>query len=258
MRSLNPEADEANDAADSEPSEVEIVFLFPTAGEAGGFVDKLSGTKTTKCNEFVERIGELEGQRFAVVEANGSHELIARVVRDVVTVLKPKWVMSTGFGIALNESVRRGQIMVADRIVDQREYSLTTGTKMTESAGLRVGTLLTVETRPETTEEKRQLIGTNALACETQAAVIAEVCRLLKIRMMAVHVVAEPLNSSIGGTVKKVMSQDSLAGVIGAAAGALIEKPSSVKEFWHDKESSLRLSDRLAGFLVSVVEQLRQ
>ena len=259
MNAINPDSEQQADGqsgeSESVPAEVDVVCLFPSSSEAGGFVDKLSDITTTKCSGFVERIGVLQKTPVAVVESGLAHEKLARALRDVIELRKPKWVLSNGFAMALAGPVRRGDIIVADRIVDPHEYSLEIGTKMPEAKGLRVGTLLTVEMFPEEAKKQKEFAGTNALACDTQAAVIAEVCRVLKTRMMAVHVVAQ--RESVTSTlVKKVKSQESMAGLLGAAAGALIEKPSTVKDFWNDKESSLKLSDRLAHFLEGVVGQL--
>ena len=258
MDAINPDTQQQADgqSENEAPAEVDVVCMFPSSAEAGGFVDKLSGITTSKCSGFVERVGTLQKTRVAVVESGLAHEKLARALRDVIQLRKPKWVLSNGFVMSLMETVRRGDIIVADRIVDPHDYSLATGTKMPEGKGLRVGTLLTVEMFPEDTKQQKAFVETGALACDTQAAVIAEVCRVLKTRMMAVHVVAQ--RESVTSTlVKKVKSQESMAGLLGAAAGALIEKPSSVKDFWNDKEDALKLSDRLAHFLEGVVSQLR-
>lgn len=256
MRTMNPESDEDGSQAAQAAPEVDVVCVFPSASESGGFVDKLSSNSSTKCDGFVERLGVLQKTKIALLETSLAHEPLARAVRDVISLRKPRWVISSGFAMAVQDIVRKGEIFVADRVVDLHDYSLDTGTKMPEARGLRVGTLLTVEAFSEDKSQKQQFEKTSALACDTQAAVIAEVCRLLKARMMAVHVVAQR-DSAESTLIKKVKSQDSIAGLIGAAAGALIEKPSTVKDFWNDKEAALKLSDRLAHFLEGVVVQLK-
>jgi hypothetical protein len=74
--------------------------------------------------------------------------------------------------------------------------------------------------------------------------------------MMAIHVVAESLAEQSRVSVREVKAQDSLAARIGAAAGAMIEQPSNAMHFWNEKETTLKLSDRLASFLTGVVQQL--
>jgi hypothetical protein len=55
---------------------------------------------------------------------------------------------------------------------------------------------------------------------------------------------------------KFVNRQASLAGRLGAAAGALVRRPGSAKDFLKEKQDTLSLADQLAEFLQSIVEQL--
>jgi|GEM_PF-5354047 len=256
MGALNPDMEtESSESGSSEPRDVLVACFFPSSGEAGGFVDQLSNVSVTKCNGFLERIGFLGDRTVVIVESGLPHEQLAPAVRDVLILRKPKWAMACGFAVSLSEQVRRGAIVVADRIIDEQDYSLSTGTKMPESKGLHVGPLLTREALP-TQSEKNKLSTKEALATETQAAIVAEVSRLQKCPMMAIHTVAQAFNERPSNILNKVKSQDSIAGFVGAAAGALLDQPSSVKEFWNDKEASLKNSDRLASFLVGVLQQL--
>lgn len=255
FRSVQP-GDDARERPEAEDDEVDVACLFASASEAGGLVDRLAQKRVRTCHGFVERVGLLGHRKIVVVETDQQQEKLARIIHDVVALRTPKWVISSGFASSLDETVRRGDIVVANRIVDEHGYSIKPGTKMSESPGLRVGTLLAVDMLPGTADEQRRAITNEALICAVQTAVIAEVCRQLKLRLMAVHVVADRLGTPAPTIVKQVGSQTTLAGVLGAAAGALIEKPSTMKELWSNRESSLRLSDRLAGFLASVVAQL--
>ena len=254
MSALNPEV---SDEADGEqPAEVDVVCIFPTASEAGGLVDKLSSVKASTCNGFVERTGTLNETRIAVIESTLQDEAFARCIRDVLVLRKPQWAIAGGFAMAVDNRTRRGEIVVADHIIDRRDYSLSTGTRMAESKGLRVGPMLTVDMFPSEPDKQQELAATKAIACDTQASVVAEVCRVLKVKMMAIHVVAKR-QSATSSLMKQVKSQESIAGLIGAAAGAIIENPGTVKEFWNDKEDALKLSDRLAAFLEGVIRQLK-
>ena len=269
MNALNPELNAESDPTASEsgegepvqPQRADIACFFPSAGEAGGLVDQLSDISVTTCKHFVERVGLLGEKSIAIVESNAHHQLLAPAARDVIELRKPKWVLACGFAVSLNDQIKRGSIVVADRIVDDREYSLNTGTRMAQSKGLHVGTLLTRESLPTNTEKKSLASKTTykspPLATETQSAVIAEVSRLQKCPMMAVFCVAQGFKERTSNMLNQLKSQDSIAGALGAAAGALLDKPGSVKEFWNDKESTLKHSDRLAKFLVSVISQLK-
>jgi nucleoside phosphorylase len=255
-QSLHPESQPATD----EPAERDIVVIFPNRSEAGGFFDKLTDAKTTRCNGYVEHLGTLGDLSVCVIEAPVSHERLAQITHDVIQLRQPKWVLSSGFVVAVHEDLRKGHLLMAQRVIDAHEYSLQTGLQVTPgdlSPAVHVGTLLTVEVFPVGTNQKEELSRTmHALACDRQAAIVAEVSRLRGARMMAVHAVAESLHEQSRVSIREVKAQDTLAAKIGAAAGAMIEQPSSAKHFWNEKETALRLSDRLAGFLTGVIRQL--
>ena len=242
---------------DENSDTVDVICIYPSAEEAGGLLDRLSDIHTLKCHGFTERIGRLDDKVIGIVEAPLSHERLAPVIRDVVTIRQPSWTLVCGFAAGLDQTIKRGDIVVADRIVDGEGYSLQTGTKMPAAKGLHVGTLLTLEQPPSSPNEKlAQSKSTEAIACDRQAAVAAEVCRFLKAPLMSVHVVAEAANARGNAALKKVRSQDSMASMIGAAAGAILDQPGSLKAFWNEKEHGLRLSDRLANFLTGMIAQL--
>lgn len=254
MQSLNPEASAAR-----EPSPCDIVVIFPSSGEAGGLIDKLAEKQTTKCKGFIEHLGQLDSHSIGVIEAPVSHEPLAHITQDVIRLCEPKWVVSAGFVVALDETLRKGHMLIAQTLTDSQSYSLQTGLQLdpaTLSKGVHAGTLLTVQQFPDSLSKKTELAKVDALACDRQATIIAEVCRLQKLPMMAIHAVGETVNEKSRVSVREIKSQATLSGKIGAAAGALLEQPSSAVDFWHEKESTLRLSDRLAKFLANMIRGL--
>ena len=252
-RGAEPHENEGQaDAADCD-----LVVVFPSRGEAGGLIDRLSGVSTMKCDRFVERTGTLGSMGVAVVEVDGDFELLARATRDTVVLRKPRWLIGSGFAVALHEDLRKGHFVMARRIIDGDGSSVSTGVKMDSSDGIHAGTLLTRAHKPSSVQEKQKLTSTGALACDRQSAIVAEVGRILSTPTMTAHVVAETLLERPSTTLRNVTKHESWAGALGAAAGALMEQPSSAKELWNDKEQTLRLSDRLAGFLDGVIQNLK-
>ena len=83
LRSATDAREDSDDSAESKPSAVDVLCFFPSAEEAGGFVDRLSDLQTLKCHGFVERIGQLDETVVGVVETSLPHEQFAPVVRDV-------------------------------------------------------------------------------------------------------------------------------------------------------------------------------
>lgn len=263
LRGLQPSPADSRESEQpaAESSSVDIALFFPTASQAAGLVDQLKGVKVSECHGFVERVGQMENRRVAVIETQLSNQPLAMVVRDAICLRQPRWVLATGFATSMQSQVAPGHLLVANRLVDTRGYSLGINTGMPSAMSLHVGALLTVSEEPHaaktaTTTTAEADTTNSALAWETQAAVIGEVCRVLKTKMMAVHGVSGRSDRSESKLTQEIKSQDSLAGILGAAAGALIEKPSSFKDLWNEKEATLVISDRLAKFLVGVMVQL--
>ena len=253
MQGLNPAA--VAGAEPEEPTPVDIACFFPAANQAAGLAELLSEMTKTQCSGFVERTGTVAvgetRRRVTIVETALPHQQLALVVRDVITLRKPSWVLASGFATAVDLSVARGQLLVANRLVDAGGYSLSIDAKMSPTKGLHVGTLLTVD--PAAASENPPVA---AAAQDSQAAVIGEVCRVLKTKMMAVHCISAMPGQPGNIVAKKIKSQDSIAGVVGAAAGALIDQPSSIKGLWNDSAANLVFSDRLAKFVVGIISQL--
>jgi adenosylhomocysteine nucleosidase len=55
---------------------------------------------------------------------------------------------------------------------------------------------------------------------------------------------------------ENLLEQKTLAGKVGAAAGAVLKRFSAAKDLWQLREDALKASDRLAKFLAGVVGQL--
>ena len=56
--------------------------------------------------------------------------------------------------------------------------------------------------------------------------------------------------------IQNPMGKKSMAFKLGAALGAVLDRPESVKDLWQLREDALRASDRLASFLAGMAEQL--
>jgi adenosylhomocysteine nucleosidase len=240
----------------------DVAILFALRAEAGGLVDKLGQVTTTKCASYVEHMGRLANSTVVVAETGVGAARARRAASDLIATNPPRWLISAGFAGGLSEALHRGHILMADSVVDQKGQVLATGLKLDASViaaapGLHVGRLLSVDQPVRTGLERRGLAQQHAaVACDMETMALAQVCRQAKLRFLAVRIVSDAVDDELTPPVKAVRSQESLAAKLGAATGAVIGRPSSVKDFWQTKEDGLRLSDRLATFLVGIVGQL--
>lgn len=259
------EQTEAEDGSLPEPEPLppcDVAFIFALGVESGSFVDLLSDTAITRCPSFLEHAGQLDGRSIIVADGGVGREAAERATDDVIAIHRPAWVVSAGFAGSLQKEVRRGHIVMADRIVDCDGTELAVGLKMEPQVveatkGLHVGGLLTVDRIIRAKDEKLQLGEEfNALACDMESLAVADVCRRKHVRFLSVRVISDGVDDHLPPEIEYLIGRKSLARKLGAAAGAILKRPSSVKDLWKLQEDAQRASERLAKFLTGVIPQL--
>ncbi len=85
---------------------------------------------------------------------------------------------------------------------------------------------------------------------------VAEVCRDARARFLAVRAISDAVDEPLPEDIDYLVKRRSTAGRLGAAAGAILRRPSSIKDMWQLKEDALVASERLANFLAGVIAQL--
>jgi adenosylhomocysteine nucleosidase len=244
------------------PPPAEIVFVFALPVEANGLVDKLTDAVKMRCPGFVEHAGFLAGRRVAVIETGVGCEAAQKATEAALNLHQPAWVISTGFAGALSEDLRRGHIVMANQVVDTHGQQLEIGMRMEQSAidaapSLHVGTMLTVDQLIRTREEKERLGKEHrAIACDMETSAVARTCQQAKTRFMSVRIISDAIEDELPKEIERFLDQKTIASKLGAAAGAIVKRPSSLKDMWKLQEDALKATDRLARFVSSVASQL--
>jgi adenosylhomocysteine nucleosidase len=255
-------AAEVPDAPRQLPPRCDVGLVFALGIELGGLEDLLSGVIVTRGSEFVARVGSLPGRGIAVFESGMGRSRAARAAELLIAGHRPAWVISTGFAGGLSPELRRGDILMADSVAEPGGGRLSIDLRVSRGAlaaspGVHVGRLLTVDRIVTRADEKRALGQTHqALAVDMETWAVAEVCRQQKVRFLAVRVISDPVDEELPSDLGRLLRPTTTAGKIGAAAGTLWRRPSSVKDMLRLKQHALEASDRLARFLVSTIAQL--
>lgn len=242
----------------------EIAFLFALGIESGGLVDLLTDAVTTRCPSFLEHAGFLNGRRVVIVESGVGQASAARATADVISIHRPAWIVSTGFAGALVDNVKRGQFVLAESVTGTNGEALSLGLNLAAppegaKTNWHVGRLLTVDKLIRKESEKRELGATHdAMACDMETLAVAKVCQREETKFLAVRVISDAVDDKLPKEAERLMGKKSLSFKLGAAVGAVLDRPSSVKELWQLREDALRASDRLARFLAGVSEQLQK
>lgn len=238
----------------------EIAFIFALNAESGALTDLLENSTYAKCSTFVERAGLLDGRTVVVAEVGVGAEAATRGTADCLALHKPKWVVSAGFAGGLVEGLNKGHILMADELVDLSGNVLETGLKIDRSSlspSLHVGRLLTVDRLIREPDEKRSLAQQHqAIACDMESSAVAEVCRQAGVPFFSVRVISDTVDDRLPVEIEKLLTEKSLVGRLGTAAGAILNRFSAVGDMWRLYEDALKCSQRLAKFLRSMLPQM--
>lgn len=244
------------------PEVCHVGLVFAMGIEAGGLIDQLSGVIRIDGANFVAREGGLEGKRLVVVESGVGATAAASAATALIQGHKPRWIISAGFAGGLDDRLQQGDILMANEIVDLEGHRLTIDLKFDPQAlqnmrHLHVGRLLTVDSVVGDIEEKRALgQRQGALAVDMESIAVADVCRQEQVRCLSIRVISDAVDQVLPKDLDYLVKRKTLAGRIGAAAGAAVRRPSSIKDMWQLKEDALVASDRLAKFLAGIIGQL--
>ncbi|MCC9605965.1 hypothetical protein LOC68_20265 [Blastopirellula sp. JC732] len=266
-RGLIQEQLQARVAGEGEPCQVpdsiDVACFFALGIESGGFYDLLESPETIRHEGFVEHLGLLDGRLISLVETGVGGKKARKTTERYIELRKPQWIVSSGFAGGLAEPVKKGHVVMSNSVVRAERDELVIPLSMSEEQaaaqpGLHVGRLLTVDKIIRTPREKRELGEANgAIAVDMETYATADACAEGKTRFLSVRVITDAVDDELPKNLERLVEQTSTAKMIGAAAAAIINRPSSVQDMWRLRETAMKASDRLARFLQGVVPQLK-
>ena len=245
-----------------EPWHCEIAIVVGMGVEAGGVIDLLKDARTTRCAHYVEHAGFLGGRRVVVAVSGTGAEAANQTTEDLIALYRPGWVVAAGFAAALQNDIQRGHFVIPQSVVDQAGRVLAVGFQLdsessTQMNGLHCGQLLSIDELINSIEEKRRLAEQHgAVACDMETAAVAACCQRCQTRFLSVRIITDGFDERLPESMVTLNRQKSLSGKLGAAAGAIWNRPGTVKDLWKLKQDALQASDRLGRFLTGVIAQL--
>ncbi len=237
-------------------------LVFALGLEAAPLEDKLAGVVNIRGGEFTMRHGGLAGRGVVIVPEAVGREKAARATEALIAGHKPKWIIAAGMAGALRQGLKRGDIVMPDVILGETgerlaiDFHISTE-QLAAMPGLHVGPLITVDhviLKPA----KKTALGLlhGALAVDMETLAVAEVCRREKQRFLAVRVISDTVDDELPADVERLLTRNTTAKRIGAAAGAVFRRPSTVKDLWKLRETATTCATKLAKFLEGVIAQL--
>lgn len=256
------QAEPVQQTAPQSPPVCHVGCVFALSIESGGLVDRLAGVVSSQGEGFTAREGGYEGRRVVLFEGGVGRNAATHATEALIVGHRPRWILSAGFAGGLDDRLAQGDILMADQVVDAEGQRLEIDFKLDPAATaatrhLHVGRLLTLDRIVDTAAEKRALGEQyDALAVDMETSAVAAICRREKVRFLAVRVISDTIDHTLPRDIDRLVRKTTTAGRLGAAAGAILRRPASIKDMWQLKEDALVASERLASFLTGVIGQL--
>ncbi len=241
----------------------DVGAVFALGEESGGLEDLLENVVTLKGSGLAVRVGQWKGRRVAVAISGTGRESAGRATEALLLGHRPRLVFSAGFCGGLTDSVKRHDLVVAERIVgpDGKELGVDLApigsASLWSRPGVHVGRIVTAETVVRRPREKRDLGREfDALAVDMESFAVAEICARRNVRFLAVRVVSDAVDDRLPREVERLSRQKSRAARLGAALGVILDRPGAARELYRLKQNALAASDRLARALTSLIDVL--
>lgn len=247
---------------DSNLPRCHVGVVFALALEAGAFEDRLAGKIAVRSSQFTALQGGLNGRGIVVVHGGVGQVNAGAATTALILGHKPDWIISAGLAGGLHSNVKRGDIIIPDCIVgeDGRRLEIDVSFSPQQKAAmpdLHVGPLLTIDRVAFKAAEKHQLGKKySALAVDMETLAIAEICRREKQRFLCVRIVSDAADEELPADVERLLTRTTWSRRIGAAAGVVIRRPSTVKDMWRLRETVLVCAKKLSTVLEGVIAQL--
>lgn len=250
--------------ADLNKARADVGIVSALKLEIDPLLDKFDRVKRYSGGDFTFRGGFLRDIRIAAVECGIGRKRAERATHALIDAHSPQWLLSVGFAGGLTDSLRVGDVVVANRIVPSTmaapgdDDGLRIDIKMPsdEKQGLYIGRLATSEQIVHTVAAKQDLAArTGAIAVDMESLAVAEVCRERKVRFIAVRGISDDCSADLPSEVLSVLGGTGSIRA-GAVVGALWKRPSSYKDLWRLRQNAVLAAERMALFLVSMLKQM--
>ncbi len=238
----------------------DVGVVFALGEESGGLEDLLEGLVTFRGDGFTIRVGAWKGRRVAVAISGPGRASAVRAAEALILGHRPRLVFSAGFCGGLSEAVRRHDLVVAEQVIglDGEEITIDLGpiraAPLFSHPGVHVGRIVTAATLVRRPREKRALGREfDALAVDLESLAVGKICLQRNVRFLALRVVSDAVDDRLPPEVERLLRQKSRAARLGAALGAILDRPGAAKELYRLKQNALTASDRLAQGLVALI-----
>jgi len=239
------------------PADIGIVAALPI--EVAPLLEQFTGVRKYSGPRHQVVEGECAGKLVSLIVTGTGLKRAQRGTQLLLDGHRPSWVISAGFTGALDPALTRNSVMFATEVVaeDGRRWAIDVA--IPPEAGsqrIRAGRLLTVDRIVRSAAEKaelRQRFQADAVDMETAA--VAALCSERQVRFLSIRVVSDEAGTDLPPEVLSILGRSG-GYRIGAAFGAIMRRPSSIKDLWTLREHAMAAADRLAEIVAGAIGRL--
>lgn len=247
--------DRGDDAESTPPvaDDYAVAVVCPSKWLFNAVADVLTHRKQYTADRFEVRLGRLAGRRVLVARPTGESPDLVRFVSAIVEGHRPRLVLSASEAESLQEEVKPGHLVVADRVFGADHHSLRLEGSIPPRKAHHRGGIASRSTGETTAVVDSQ---SAPLAADDWSWPVARACQQVGVPLVVVGVVVEPGALHRSQEVTSYKKQSSLAGKAGALTGMAWKKRSGLKDLWKRQEAGWEASERLVRLVRELAEAM--
>lgn len=201
--------------------------------------------------------------RVAVAEAGAGFAQHRAVTQTLIDEHHPAWILSVGFGSALIDELKTGDVCLANEICDTHGNNLSVKCPIPETRRVLVRKHVVADERPQSTADKASLAeSTGAAVVDTTSLAAAQVCADLpedapRTRFLSMRVIVDTAHEAVPGVAAEALftpSGQPKSTVIGKLTKRFNRDPELV--LWETRATDAAVN--MNRFLTSVMRQLAE
>lgn len=239
------------------PSTCDVGIVCALNIEIAPLLERAKRVNRVRGGEFTFYGVTLGSRRIAIVETGAGRIPSQRGTHALLDGHNPPWVLSTGLSGGLTPETVTGDIVVASSVsLDEPDGTvLNVGQqRMEPQPGVHVGRLVTTRQIVRLVSEKRALQQrTDALAVDMESYHVARICVDRSKPFAAIRCLSDDLSADLPPEILGIMGPKGTVRA-GAVLGALWHRPGCVTDLWSLRDRALKSGERLAKFLVKLLD----
>jgi adenosylhomocysteine nucleosidase len=243
------------------PLAADVGIVAALAIEVGYLLDRLTRVRKYAGAGHTVIEGEHDGKLIVVLVGGAGRSAARRSAALLLDGHRPRWVVSAGFGGALDPSLRRNDAVMPSEILDadgpRFEIDVqVVGEPPAKGPRLTSGRLVTVDSVVRTAAEKAELRArTGANVVDMESSAVAALCSERAVRFLSIRVVTDEAGADLPKEVVALMNRSG-SYLVGSALRAIWNRPSSLRDLLALHNHAQEAADRLADVTLAAVARL--